>query len=907
MRGLLAAPPAAHPLVRALVYGGVLLLLVATWLFLPTGEGDPRDLDPAVRVCLVDASASVRRARPRRWLPWVRARLVEESRAADLAGQEIAVVVFAAGVRVRFGPGAPAALRDEIGGRQRPPFAPAEGVESDGASELERALVVTRSLVLDPARRRGEIVLLGDGTFTGADPGSLRAELVGAGVLLRPEAPPPRERGDLAVRAVHLPATAESGAPLRAVAEYEWFPGETRDERALLAIELESGGTVTLDLVPLELPREGGRRRVALDLGPAADGRNVLRVRAVLEPGPDPIHENDLAHATCFVEGERVVGVVAAESALVAAREWLAPSGTSTLPGLQMHFLPPEELAGMLSELDVLVTYDFPLARLAEPLVDLFVRGGGGWLATSGWGFRTDWTPGLDLEGLHRLLPAFPAPVGQGPRDVVLLMDGSGSMSGEPFETLRAACLDLVGASLPSDRVSLRFFTGALDSEQVIKDRHDLDDEQGDQAAEAARRLLQARVPGGRTFLFDSLLQFAAERERNGLDCLALLLTDGRETDALSREAMDERAEEVKRRLRAADTELVVIGVGEGIDEEILRSLGRPGEAVTRAEELADLQAIFRREIAGAHVREEEAIPVLVAPLPPPAVASLAREALGGLVEDPPPVAICLRDMVRDAAEAVWVTDEGEPILSVQRVGAGRTALFSSSPHGEWAPRWTRRFGSGEPRHFAPILRWLARGRGTRGRERARLEAGALVIEGLDDAWPAELRADLFESTGSWSGDEKEAGISILLAPPAFTPGLDPRTMRRGVLPAGFRDRFPAGALAVRLAALDPDRSADSGTSIGPLLLALPLGPTPEFAGEARRIAFASPPATEGGDSILVASGGTPREGRARAAAPLLALLGLLALFGGALGRRWGGRIGRIAGADGQGESIDGR
>jgi hypothetical protein len=901
---LLPSAPAAHPGVWALVLGGIALLLVAAWLFLPHRASPDADAAPAVRVCLVDASASVRRVRPRWWLPWVRSQLVEESRRADLAEQEIAVVVFASGARVCFGPGEPSALRDQIVGRGAPPFDPVAGIERDSASDLARALFLARSLALDPDRRIGEILLLGEGTFTGEDPGRWRAELRSAGVPLRIASPPPRELGDLALRSLRLPPIAEAGAPLRAVVEYEWIPGGATGETARLSIELESGGTVIPELRLLELPREGGCREVALDLGPAEFGRNELRVRAIVESGPDPVRENDSVRATCLVEGTRVVGVVAGQSSREAAREWLVPSGTSALPGLQFLFLEPEELAGLLGELDVLVSFDLPLARLPERLLDHFVGSGGGWLATSGWGFRTDWIPGLDPAGLHRLLPATPAPLEQGPRDVVLLIDGSGSMSGDPFETLRAATLDLVAAALPSDRVSLRFFTEALERERVIKERRGLEEERGDEGAEAARRLLGARVPGGRTFLFDSLRQFATVREGSGVPCLTLLLTDGRETDALSLEAKEERAAEVSRRLRAAHTDLVVIGVGEQMEEEILLLLGRPGEEVVRAENLSDLQAIFRREIAGSQIREGEAIAVLRAPLPDRGVTSLAREALGGLTDesDPPPLSICLRNRLREGGEALWITDEGEPVLAVQRVGRGRTALFASNPHPEWARLWTGRFGSGEPRHFAPLLRWLGRDRSSRAMERARIEGETLIVEGLGEGWPAELRGWVLDSTGEGERGA-DSGVPILLAPPASAAGLDPRSRRWGSLPPGFHERFAGLPVAVLL---ERGASSEGGEPADSLLLPLDLGPGPEFAGGEGRIVFEGPLA--GSTSEGIEEDRNDRElrgrGRGRARAPLVALLGVLLLFSGALFRRAGGSRRR---ANGQGRSADDR
>jgi len=55
--------PPLPPVLRGAGVVAVALLFLAAWLFLPSGELEEEDLGPAVRVCLVDASASVRRAR----------------------------------------------------------------------------------------------------------------------------------------------------------------------------------------------------------------------------------------------------------------------------------------------------------------------------------------------------------------------------------------------------------------------------------------------------------------------------------------------------------------------------------------------------------------------------------------------------------------------------------------------------------------------------------------------------------------------------------------------------------------------------------------------------------------------------------------------------------------------------
>jgi len=277
--------PAARPrrslpvpaVLRGLGVLSLALLFLSAWLFLPSGGPDPAELGPSVRVCLVDASASARRCRAG-WLRWARATLRDESLAAAAAGQELAVISFGARARLRFGPAEAATFTDALLGHDGPPFDPAGEIADDGASALAQALRVASSLVLAPDRRPGEVVLLGEGAFTGEDPRALLGELWRGGATTRTipiEAP--RTHPDIALLDLAMPAVLEAGAPLRAVATLAWTPGTSGDEQASLLAELACGGTFRPFVFPLELPAGGkppeAARHGAVGISAARHGR----------------------------------------------------------------------------------------------------------------------------------------------------------------------------------------------------------------------------------------------------------------------------------------------------------------------------------------------------------------------------------------------------------------------------------------------------------------------------------------------------------------------------------------------------------------------------------------------------------------------------------------------------------
>jgi hypothetical protein len=572
----------------------------------------------------------------------------------------------------------------------------------------------------------------------------------------------------------------------------------------VLRVELENAGSVEAFSVPLTLPIEGGAFELPIACGAAGFGRSELRAELSFAAGPDPLPENDAAQAHTLAPGARVLGVVASEELLPAARAWLAPSGRAALPGLELVFRTPAQLAGELEQLAAIVSFDVPLEELSGPLVASFVQSGGGWLACSGWRFLRGWIPGAELAPLAGLLPLEPSAPERGPRDVVLLVDGSGSMAGEPFELVRMACLDLLAAALPDDRVSLRFFTTWLEPEQLLRERLSARTA-GDDGAEAraARALLRLRVPQGTTFLLASLEEFA--RSAGERETLAFLLSDGQERDALP--DVVGQAERVRELLRSRKVRLVVVAAGEP-NRWLLEALAGAPEQVLAGDSLERLRSIFQRELRGAQLAEGAALPVSAVPRAP---GSLASEVLAPSDEPAlPPLERYVRARLRPGAEVLWQSAEADPVLALQRVGLGRTALFASLPVTGWASAWTARAGLGEPREFEALLRWLARGPERGAGLAARVEGERLVVVGFAPDSPARVPAELLEpATGE------------LLAALELLPGGDP-----GSLPWSAREARLSGE--IRRAGRWPLLRVPAEAP-GPLL-ALELGLRDEFA-----------------------------------------------------------------------------
>lgn len=855
---------------RALLAAGIGGLALAAWLALPRPAGGPPAL-PAVRALVVDASAGTVRRRPG-YAAWLRERLLEEARSAEAAGEQVWLARFADGATRLLGPVTPEELAGRLEGRDPRPLELLAPPSEELASDLAGALALARRAV-GGDRPPGEVVLLGLDRWTGADPAPERDALLAAGHRLRLVTPPPPTLPDLVLADLTLPAGAAAGEPLaarvRVRIEAGAEPLESLLGRARLALSLEvedAGGRRVLERTLASPAVAAGSRVLEFDarvpLGRAVAGPLAATARVrLLGPGPlrmgDPCPEDDTRSAVTRVGEGRVLLAAAPYKLRAVLEAWLervAPAGLVPL------VVAPEALEARLGEADLLWTLDVPPGALPAELLADFVRSGGGWLATGGWGLLRGWHERRpDPRSPAGLLPLVPAGQSLPPRDVIFLVDGSGSMAGEPFDRVRSALIELAEVAPPRDRVVLRFFTGALGPPIPLS---------GETSAERRRAiadLLRRKVPGGDTALLYSLEELARERQGSGgeREAICLLLSDGRDGHAFDAQR---RAAAILEAFAATRTRLVVIAVGADARLDLLRRLVAPGERLEIARDLSDLGELFHREVNRRRVREGEALETL-ALAPASAREERARavlEAWAAAGTLAPPHRRHARCALAEGAELLARSAEGDPLVAWRTAGRGAVACRPTASWGGWAEG-----DLGARALFAPLLGALAR-RGEDARPRLEAREGRLLLLGVPDDWPPRVRVRIEGSAGRWS---------VPLAPPVRGLGEDPRRRREGPLPALPPGERLAAAVFAETMPAEGETPGGGGDPLALLPLAAP--PPAEFSLERP---LAPPPAER---SPAPSPAGTPRVDP-RAAWVLGA--SLLAAFAGALvlGRRRG-------------------
>ena len=665
----------------------------------------------------------------------LREELLHQLRTAEAAGEDLAVVRVQRSASLACPPvtAAEAAERllrpgagDELLGR---------GLD-DGATELAGALELAAGLLAEGAPRApGTVVLVGDGLGTSRDARPAAAALADAGHAVELVVPGSAARPDVAVTSLRVPQRVPEGA--RILAEIALQANAAAAE-AVLQVELVSGGQRLATEVPLERLDAGIRRTLAVELEPPSGARFTVRAR-VRAPG-DALHENDQRTAAGVVAGRPVVVVVDAtgEATLLLQRD-LESAGAEVVAcgvdGLQ------DELPGAAA----LLTVEVPLGSLPAGALRRMVENGGLWLHAGRGGAWAGLVEGPELPSVADLLPLLPAPAPRGPRDVVLAVDGSGSMTGPPWSQVRAAVRSLASSLPASDGLEVRLFTTRLGEPLLAVEPGQL----GPLAA-GVERLLAARVPGGATDIAQVLEELAATRAVAGRRSLCVLLSDGHSSHGSS-----VLQASLRDGLAAQQANLAVVAVESGgrrAAREALRNLLREGEPLHEGGDLEGLGTLLEELVAAEHQLPPG--PLLVHSEPPEGLAALADtwRRRQGLVHGG-----ARRAALQAGASPLLVESEGAPLLALARRGAGRV-VGAALPPGDvaLAPLWAGLVLALLPQSGSEEEAWLdlsqepPRVRGIRaGRplEARLLRRGGRDLLGLQlpdepvSAWPVPPRA----------------------------------------------------------------------------------------------------------------------------------------------------------------------
>jgi len=612
---------------------------------------------------------------------------------------EVRLVTFAA---------SPMAVPIPDDARRVPELARHKGRRAREHSDPQAA--VQHAYGLFPPDKLKRIVLISDGNETDGDLLAESYKAASRGVPVHVQRLPERKQKEVLVRTLSLPREVRMGAPFDLVAEIY----STHREKVGLTLykdEFING----LD----------GHKKVELE-----PGRNEVRFKSMVREAGyvsfrlvmggvkrDTWRENNQASAILAVEGRPRVLYVEGEPmyagflkrALSAERIDVEVRGPYGIPGS----------INQLQKYDLLLVSDVPamyvgLGHMAA--IHAYVRDLGGGFIMAG-GQNSFGAGGYYGTRIEKILPVrFDT---EKKRDqpslaMVLAIDRSGSMSGPKLELAKDAAkatTELLGSS---DLIGVV----AFDSSAMVLVRL--------QRAANRLRILNdiARLrSGGGTSIRPALqeaynqLQGATAKVKH-----VILLSDGQSSYSGIPQLVDEMAQN---RITVS-----AVGVGGGADRTLLQMIAERGNGrFYHTDDANNIPKIFTKETTqvarSALVEEAVMVRVLKNANVLRGIDWGSAPYLRGYVSTKP----------KPLSETLLVSDYGEPILAIWRVGLGKTAAFTSDVKNRWAVEWLR--WPGYSQFWSQLVREVMRHRIQRSFDmKARIHHGQVkvTVDAIDRA-----------------------------------------------------------------------------------------------------------------------------------------------------------------------------
>ncbi len=748
-----------------LAWLAALLFAIGAWLHLGAPSGGR---EAPLRVALVDVSASAVGGDARFAASMART-LHERAQRAATDGEEFVAIAYGRGARTFEFDTASSSEEIERG------LASLGFGRGEDATDLAAGFELAARIADE--RRISILEVIGDGTFTGVDPSPFAARLAARGVRIEvANSPSPRDP-DVGVAPLASPLRVRRGEPVRVEVEV-WDGRLAEDADLVVTATLMDGEHTRTQSVTLGPPPQDGVRnlrtvRVAFDLPPLDGARAALEVRAdLVANGVRRVSawpENDATTAEVLAEGTLRVGVV---GTVAARRAFLRALGDAPrdLAIVEMETIPADSRAAF----DVLATIDAPLGRADAEFLDAWVAAGRGWIDLAG----------ATRSGSARVAAAalVPAENDERPREIALLLDGSGSMSGAPAANARAALIHLVEHAPASDGLTAIWFSDerapAIDLGRP-----------GERETAARRRDIVARVasapePRGPTRIWRALDELAEGIDAR-LRTLAILISDGRDPDRADFAA---RAAELRARLAAQGADLAVIAVGDDPDRELLGALAGSATELfeagdlSRADGAERLARLFARAIANGPVFD------VIPPRPARFAGSSEPLALPFAAFGPPVMSRFLVAWASERASVVWTSDAASgsiPLFALARRGLGLAGTFAFAPDPTWlaAPNDLGAVLATGVRAVAPP---------SDGTELALFEReGDLVLRGALESEPAVIHVELLAA----DSDARLGSVDLLA-------GDEPARERSARLPSVLAELDRGESIRARITGL---------------------------------------------------------------------------------------------------------
>lgn len=623
---------------------------------------------------------------------------------ADFAGADTGWIGFAGSARV-------ARSLQELREADPDPLLPRE-------TRLDTALALA-SASFRPGRVK-TLVLFSDGAATGPEPDAATLEAAGIRLHVVPVEPP--DRPEVLVRSVTAPPVVRADEPLSIDA----------------VIQSTRPGPVDVDLF-----RNGVRiatRKIEAKAGAnpvrfedRAGNEKLLHYEVGVRAKEDTLSENNQTGTAVLSEGPSRVLLLTDRPESARYLEWALRQ-----EGIELGVRPAQGTPTQMSDLqnfDTVILDNIPASALTQAQMELFHSYasdfGGGFLMLGG-------DQAYGLGGYYRtpvedLLPVrcdFQKEEETPSLALALVIDRSGSMSGNNIELAKAAAKASAELLGPRDYVSVIAFDHECYPVVPLQSAGNL--------ATIAGEIASITANGG-TNMAPAMEE--ALRQLSGSSAKlkhVILLTDGQSEPG--------PYHELTAQMTQSAITVSTVAMGQGADSALLSQIAEWGNGrFYEADDPASVPQIFTRETMTASKSAIQEFPFLAKPL-------RAVDFLEGIDWSATPFLLgYVRTQAKPTSETWLITERGDPLLTTWRFGLGTTAAFTSDARNRWAVEWLRWPGFGK--FWGQLLRRLGRP----------ASLGLSEVTLREENGMAEITVDALDSTGAFPG---EVSATVRLSDP---------------------------------------------------------------------------------------------------------------------------------------------
>lgn len=555
-------------------------------------------------------------------------------------------------------------------------------MQKNHSAQSRYAAAVEYARALFPAGTSRHVVLIGDGHET-------RGSLVEAA------------RG-AALAEVQIHAAPVAGPRKPDVRVRQLLPSQSRLHEGAslkLTVDLESTMEGSGQLKLFENGVEVERRSITVKAGqplqemftrhPAT--RNIYKYRAVLEGfSGDAIPANNEALTLVDVRGRLRLLYVEGDpnegQYLMQAMEkegiQLELRAPGTIPAS------PQELSGY----DGVILSDVPAHKLGENTMvairDYVDKLGGGFVMLGGP--NSFGVGGYFRTPIEEVLPVrLKAPDEEEKQSsaLALVIDRSGSMSGEKLEMAKSAAIATAEVLTRNDSIGVYAFDSEL---HVVTPMTRLS------STAAVAGQIAGLTSGGGTNAYPAMSEArnALQRVKAKIKHM-IVLTDG-QTSGTGYESLASQC-------RAEGMTISTVAIGDGAHVGLLQAIASlgGGQSYTTLD-ASNITRIFTQDTlihTGRMIREDAFTPTM----------SERHPILAGWDKfEPPPLLGYVKTLRKSTAQIPLVTDLGDPLLAHWRYGLGKATAFTSDAKSRWASLWISRW-NGFGQFWSQVLRETAR------------------------------------------------------------------------------------------------------------------------------------------------------------------------------------------------------